>query len=506
MATAASRKLTPNLAHLIALLAGCVLPYTFAPTNLWPLSFVLIGLLYWLVQSLTPRQGLFTGWLFGLGYFGLGVNWVYHSIHMFGDAVAPLAAFVTLVFVLVMTVFPALTVWLYLRWRLPQRWWLNALLFASLWVLAELLRGKVMGGFPWILVGYSQTTQSLGALAPVIGVYGIGFIVVWILPFVIDVITHATSVKRKIFVAVGVVAAMTVSVMGLSTLNSVPWSLPKANVLKVRLVQANITQEMKFSRERLKHSLELYTELTMKNLAEIDLVIWPETAIPTFFKRVDDVLAPFVKQLDKRGIDVLTGGFYSEEDRTYNSVRQLGGDKALYQKRHLVPFGEFMPMRFLLDSLAQYIVIPMSDLSAGDGPYKPLALQGEAIGVSICYEDVYGEEMRGLLPAATVLINVSNDAWFGDTAAPHQHQQKAQMRAREFARPLIRVTNTGISSAIDYQGNVLDTIAHNTQGVIDVDVIPRTGITPYARTGNWPIFLFSLAIILLHTLLRRALR
>jgi len=167
----------------------------------------------------------------------------------------------------------------------------------------------------------------------------------------------------------------------------------------------------------------------------------------------------------------------------------------LYQKRHLVPFGEFMPLRFLLDFAAAYIQIPMSDLSAGSGPHVPLSVGGVEVGVSICYEDVYGEEMRALLPVSTLLVNVSNDAWFGNSAAPHQHEQKARMRAREFARPLVRVTNTGVSSSIDHLGRVDGRIAHDTAGWLDVTVQPREGMTLYARTGNWPVFLIALCIL-----------
>ncbi|MFT6302514.1 MAG: apolipoprotein N-acyltransferase, partial [Pseudomonadales bacterium] len=149
----------------------------------------------------------------------------------------------------------------------------------------------------------------------------------------------------------------------------------------------------------------------------------------------------------------------------------------------------------LLDFAAKFIIIPMADLTPGTGPHVPLTLQGVDVGISICYEDAFGEQMRAVLPASQVLVNVSNDAWFGNSAAPYQHEQKARMRAREFARPMIRVTNTGISAAIDYRGNVYGRIAHNTTGILDVQVQPRSGYTPYARTGNWPVFIVSMFIL-----------
>ena len=495
------------LARGLVLLAGLALPFSFAPTEWWLIAPLSIGLFYYLLQEQTPRECLIRGALFGLAYFGIGVHWVYHSLHLFGAAIAPLAVLLTMVFVMVMAVFPSLTAWFWARWRQPSSQSSssslirNALLFTALWVVAELLRGKIMGGFPWILVGYSQTDGPLGSFAPWIGVYGLSACVVLFAALLVCVVL-TRGVKQYL-----VAGAMIIVVLVAALANRIEVSTPVGDPLAVRLVQANIPQELKFSQERLNNSLRQYAALTQQNLgSHFDnggLVIWPETAIPTFFDVVDDYFEPFTTALSARGIEVLSGGFYREGDKTYNSVRQLGGEKALYQKRHLVPFGEFMPMRFLLDFAAAFIQIPMSDLSPGTGPYMPLSLRGVEVGVSICYEDVYGEEMRALLPTSTLLVNVSNDAWFGPTAAPHQHEQKARMRAREFARPLVRVTNTGVSSSINHLGQVEGRIAHDTQGILDVTVQPREGMTLYAKTGNWPVFLWALAVLLVAILQRR---
>ena len=500
------------------LLLGSLMVFSFAPHSIhWSLAFVLICALYQAIQHLTPRQGFIAGWFFGLGYFGFSVSWVYNSIHLFGDAAAPLAGAVTLLFVLVMTLFPALACWAYLRIKPGSAWPLRALLFASIWVLLELARGKIMGGFPWALLGYSQTTELTGALAPWIGVFGISFLVVWLPNLVVDVvrcnwiavhqqeqllpdaqgIQTKNNGSRRFLAIVSAVAIVGFSFVFMKVAEKTDLSSPTGSSLNVRLVQANIPQELKFSVERLEASLDQYTRLSVTDLPPTDLIIWPETAIPTFFSRVEAVIEPFANQLHAAGTEVLAGGFYSDGKKAYNSIRQLGGEKALYQKRHLVPFGEYMPFRFMLNWLAAFIEIPMSDLGAGTGAYVPMSLHNEAIGLSICYEDVFGEEMRALLPAATLLVNVSNDAWFGDGVAPYQHQQKAQMRAREMARPLIRVTNTGVSSVMDHRGQLQGSIAHNTQGTLDTTVYPRQGYTLYARTGNWPVFLLSVAIVLL---------
>lgn len=485
------------LVSVLALISGLILPLSFAPTEWWAAACASFFIFYFLLQRATPRQAMWIGWLFGLGYFGIGVHWIYFSLHLFGAAIAPLAALLTLVFVLVMTLFPAACAYLWARLRMPDSPLGNAILFASLWVLTELLRGKIMNGFPWILVGYSQTSGPLGSLAPVMGVYGLSFLVVLVS------CAGVVFAKGPTRITTGAFVVITAPIFLALVMNVVHFSQAVSEPLTVRLVQANIKQEMKFSQDRLTKSLFDYTQMSQQDgIADVDLVVWPETAMPTYFDVVEEVMQPFVQSMDDQGIDVISGGFQRDGDKIYNAVMQLGGEQAVYQKRHLVPFGEYMPMRFLLDFAAKFIIIPMADLTAGSGPHVPMTIQGIKIGISICYEDAFGEEMRAVLPDSQMLVNVSNDAWFGNTAAPHQHEQKARMRAREFARPMIRVTNTGVSAAIDYRGNVVGRIGHNTTGILDVSVQPRSGYTPYARTGNWPIFILCMAIFLVVALKR----
>ena len=350
------------MSWLLLVASGLILPFSFAPTSFWPLAIVSLAFLYYVIQSATPRQGFWFGWLFGLGYFGIGVHWVYFSLHLFGAAIAPLAALLTLVFVLVMTVFPAVTVMLWCRYNTAKTPILNAFLFASLWVLSELLRGKIMDGFPWILLGYSQTTGPIGHLAPFVGVYGLTFLIALVACSLVVLMQQPNRTRLGIVIILLLAGAVTFS------LKAITFSDPLGPSINVRMVQANIPQEMKFSRERLQSALNQYVGMTRQDsLDNIDLVIWPETAIPTYFDRVDAVLEPFISSMDAQGIDVLTGGFQRDGNNIYNAVRQLGGDRAVYRKRHLVPFGEYMPLRFILDFAARLLtyLCPIWQLARG---------------------------------------------------------------------------------------------------------------------------------------------
>jgi len=485
-----------TLCAVLCLAAGAAMSLAFAPFEFWWLAPVCIGCLYALIQPHTPKRAAFLGFLFGLGYFGIGVSWVFNSLSVFGGAALPVAVLMTVLFVCVMALFPCLTSYAFrriTRKHAARMTVFNAALFAALWVIGELLRGKIMGGFPWILVGYSQTDGPLGSLAPVVGVYGISFLVVL---WSVLLTTLAVPTQPIVTRIGGIVALLVIPGIGIA-LNNVQFSDPVVNTLSVRIVQANIPQELKFSRERLQSSLQQYTDLSLDAPPDTELILWPETAIPTFFSNVEAAIEPFVSEMDSRGIEVLSGGFLKGDSGNYNSVRQLGGEKAVYQKRHLVPFGEFVPFRFVLHWFSSLVTIPNFDLAAGSTPLEPLLIQDTPLGVSICYEDVFGEEMRELLPEATVLVNVSNDAWFGDSFAPHQHEQKARMRAREFSRPMVRATNTGVSSFIDERGEVQGRIAHDKAGVLDRTVVPQTGQTPYAATGNWPVGIVSFVILLI---------
>jgi apolipoprotein N-acyltransferase len=353
------------------------------------------------------------------------------------------------------------------------------------WTLAEWLRSWVLTGFPWLLLGHSQTDWPLAGYFPLLGVFGVS----WLMAFTAGgfALLLGTRLRRlQGFCVLGMCAVLWV---GGFALRQVQWAAPLGEPMRVRMVQGNVGQEDKFIAEVLQLSIDLYSQLSLSG-PPVDLVIWPETAIPTFYHRVAQQLVPVARELRATGAELAIGVLeYRQEDQRYfNVVRKVTLDAEpvqMYSKRHLVPFGEYMPFRDLLDFIGRYILIPMSDLHPGAAQQAPLSLAGRLAGVSICYEDAFGEDVITQLPEANFLVNVSNDAWFGDSVAPHQHLQIARVRALETARPMARSTNTGISAFIDHDGRILARSPQFEVHVLDASIQPRTGATPYVRHGNY---------------------
>ncbi len=475
---------------LSALLAGAALPFAFAPFGWRWIAFASPMILLYLWSEGGARVVALRGFLFGVGVFGVGTYWIYYSLHLFGDAIAPLAIIITIGFVAFFSTYIAAFGWLLARFLAApessrgRALWM-AVVAPAMWTLCEIFRGWFMTGFPWLSLGYSQIDTALAGYAPILGVYGVSWLVASCAGLGCLVISGNSRTR--------VTAICTIATLWIGgfLLGKIEWTESNGEPLEIRMVQGNIEQYHKFMADLLVPSIEAYKRLS-ETPEKVDLIVWPESAIPTFFFRIDEQLQEFVAQKSTEGIKVLTGGFIYDRgaDVYYNSLRMLDDHDAYYHKKHLVPFGEFLPLRTLLAFLSEYIVIPMSDLSPGTNGGKGISVNGQLIGASICYEDAFGEELIQQLPAANMLLNVSNDSWFGDSSAPYQHLEIAQMRALEVARPMVRVTNTGVSAAIDYRGRVHSMIEKSQSSAINVTVKPRRGATPYVNFGNTLILLF----------------
>jgi len=479
------------LTTLISLLCGATSVLAFAPFGLWMLLPVTLAVFFVVLYHSNTRGSSFrVGYFFGVGLFGAGIYWIYYSLHLFGGAIAVIAGLGTFLFVLFLALYPAFLAMLLHRFEKHSGWFF--LTVPAMWVLFEWLRSWLFTGFPWLNAGYSTLNSPLAGYAPVGGVFLSSLALVLCSGLIAWWLCRRTLVS-------GIVALCSVCAIaaGGYGLQQIQWTQPvQDRTVDVTMVQGNIAQELKFQPNLLEDSISLYSSLSETGA---ELVIWPESAIPTVYSDVADWELEFAESLSKNGTTVISGGFTSNADFSlyFNAIKVLNGtEDQVYVKRHLVPFGEYTPFRDVLTLLAKHITIPMSDLSPGSGPIRPITVNGVNYGMSICYEDAFGSEMRAQFPEANVLINVSNDAWFGDSTAPHQHQEIAAMRSLEFGRPMLRVTNTGITSLIDYRGQVVQRGAQFEAVAIDVEVTPREGSTPYVTLGDWLAVLLATAMLI----------
>lgn len=480
--------LPPGLPMLApALLLGAVSVLGFAPFEWFPLPILTLAVLFGLCRrAATPFRAALLGYGYGLGFFLAGVSWVYVSLHDVGGMAAPVAAIATLLFCGYLALFPALAAWLGRRFLMGGSrpagadFFREAFLFAGLWTLTEWLRGWLFTGFPWLALGYAQTPPSpLAGYAAVLGVYGVGFLCALLAA------AFAFDWRRKAAWGLAIVV-----VGGGALLSAMHWTQPAGTPLKVSLLQGNVPQSLKWEPERLPLSIDTYARLALDHPAA--LTVLPETAIPLFF---DQLPRETLQALRQHG-DVLLGIAVRHRDGGYvNGAVAIGADGAQsYAKRHLVPFGEYVPPGFAW--FFDLVRIPMSDFSAGPSHQPPLDIAGQKVAPNICYEDLFGAEILAALPAATLLVNLSNTAWFGDSLAQPQHLQISRLRAMETGRTMLRATNTGITAAIAPDGRVLDQLPAFTAGALLVEAQGFTGATPYARWGDALALLLAIGAVL----------
>lgn len=478
---AQDRGLSPILGSVLALVAGACLPIGFEPYGLFPLALLAPAALFALWRGLSPMRALWRGWLFGLGMFAVGVSWIVESFQ-YSDIALSIAIPLTCLFIAFLALFPALLGFLTARFRAPNDTLHLLLLLPAAWVLAEWARGTFLTGFTWLQLGYSQVGSPLSGLAPIVGVYGISWCValgagltVWVFG----------SARKRWWIGIVALAALWI---GGAKLQSLEWTERAGLSLRVALIQGNVPQDVKWQPQARAPTLARYLELTRANW-DADLVVWPETALPGRYESFDGFLAALEEEAVANRTDLLIGvpSAKGSPRRFFNSLVSVGSRRALYHKRHLVPFGEYLPLKPLLQPIVDLLQLPVSDFSPGPRTQALLRVAGQRVGVSICYESAFGAEIAEALPEATLLVNVSNDAWFGDTIAPHQHLQIARLRAIETGRYLLRATNTGISAIIGPRGGIIEQSPQFEVDAIAAVVLPMKGETPYSRMGDVPV-------------------
>lgn len=468
----------------IAATLGALTVAGYAPFRLYPVPLLTFAGLFLLWQRAPDaRAAAFTGFAFGLGWFVGGVSWVYVSLHTFGAMPAALGGAVTLLFCAYLALFPAAAGWLTKRRPLqPAAQWL---LFTPAFItVLEWLRGWLFTGFPWLNPGYSQAPDSpLSGYAPLLGVHGITLLLLVSAGALSLGCTRSMRNRlRRWWIAPLAAAFLWVAGSGLKTID---WTGKTGSDVTVSLLQGNIEQDMKWREEHLRSTLETY--LHMVRASDARLIILPETALPLFLRDIPaEYLEALAAHARRNNGDVLIGVPERLPQGDYfNSVVSFGSAVSqTYRKDHLVPFGEFIPLRPLLGTIVSQLAIPLQDFSRGGAAQQPLAVAGEQVAINICYEDAFGEEIIRQLPQATVLVNVSNVAWFGRSIAPQQHLQIAQMRALETGRYMLRATNTGVTAIIGPDGQVKAVAPEFTRAALTHKVPGMQGATPFIRWGN----------------------
>lgn len=473
---------------LITGLAGALCVFAFAPFGWWPLEILgLATLFYQVLRSTSVKAAALIGWAFVTGWTVAGVHWLYVSMHTYGAMPAPLAALAVLLLGAAMGLYGALAMgsawWLRQRWTLPLPA-ANLLVFPAVWALFEWVRGWLFTGFPWLSSGYAHNHSPLAGFAPIIGVYGLGWLAA-VIAGALLLLLHRSRL-RAAALAIGICVAG----VGLSFLQ---WTYPEGKPISVRLLQGNIPQDEKFNGAKIMSNMKLYQDAI--TAAPADLIATPETAIITLQQQLPPDYLPGIAQfLNKTNSNLILGIFTADSQTAYfNSVigipAKLGSGFYRYDKHHLVPYGEFIPYGFRW--FVNLMSIPLGDMTSGRDIQPAFPIKDQRVLPNICYEDLFGEEIAAQLnrPAqdqkpATMLLNTSNLAWFGDTIAIPQHLQISQMRTLETGRPMLRATNTGATAIINGDGKVVQQLPVNTFGTLAANVQGMAGSTPYIIWGN----------------------
>lgn len=514
------------------LLAGAVHALTFSPGPLpdWALAATQILMLAVAARvtlyAPSARQAWARGWLFGFATYALGLYWIFISLHRYGDLSAPLSVAAVLALSAFLALFPACASALARRYAplsadaSPSRILSGTLAWAAMWAAFEWLRAVLLTGFPWLNIGYAQIDGPIAGWAPLLGVHGMAFLSAFVAAAVASLWQPArkTGPGSRHALAAGIALALAAAGWPLSRID---WSAPSGDPLNVRLVQGNIEQSQKFDPALLEQSLVRHLDLTAMapapGVPAPQLVILPETVLPIFQDQLDPRIWDTWRSVAAQRNTVIAMGVPLHDrvdgrDRYTNSVMGFDGNTPVeqlmtgatamrYDKRHLVPWGEYVPPGF--HWFVDMLNIPLGDFDRGAPRQTPFPVGGQHIAFNICYEDLFGPNLLPALqpgpngePGATILVNVSNLGWFGDTWALRQHLQIGRLRTIETARPMLTSTNTGITATIDARGRVAAQLAPLQAGVLPVSVQGMSGLTPYARFGDkTALALIGLALI-----------
>ncbi|MEC9205902.1 MAG: apolipoprotein N-acyltransferase [Pseudomonadota bacterium] len=458
--------------------------YAFAPYNLIYLVYISLFIFFYILIVSTKEESIKLSFTYGLFLFLFGVNWIFNSIYNFGGQHLFLSLLITFLFIIILAATFVLIGFFinkpYLNLSLQKKVFVGS----SIWIFSEWLRSNFFGGFPWLLLGHSQAETYLSPLYPLLGSYMVGFVVVALILYFVFALIDRKHTRESIFSILSLIIVFSL----LNNINN-KWITHLNNPIKFSIIQPNIKQEIKFNNDEILLIKKKYLSLIMDKKNR-DLIIFPETALSTFYQNDRNFFRETINLVGSK-TSILSGTFrYDEKNsKIFNSIVLVNKHEQFYDKRHLVPFGEYVPFPKIFQFFADNFSIPMSNLSKGKEIQNVLQLGNNNIYPLICYEITFPNLININQKDSGLIINISNDAWFGNSSAPSQHLQIAQIRALETQRYILRSANTGISAIIDPYGNILQKIDFDTEGTLDGTVPVSIGRTPFMDFGDYSILM-----------------
>jgi len=480
---------------LVALLLGVILTLSFAPFYLFPLAIVAPAGLLALILNKSPQRACWLGWVFGVGLFSSGVYWIFISINSYGDVPALGAAGITGILIATLALFPALVCYFTNRYFPAVDTAKIVYAFPALWILSEWIRSWVGSGFPWLYIGYSQNFSPLKGYAPFLSVYGVSLAALLTGSLLLNALLfyRARDLRKMIL---NLYLAVTIWIVG-GLFTFIPWTHAIGTPINISLVQGNIPQSLKWSPDHLQLSLDRYQQLTDPLWKKSQLIIWPEAAIPLPLPESSDYINELNDQAVKNNTTLIAGVPIQNgtTDTYYNAVVTLGKKQEVYIKRRLVPFGEYVPFSNLFARLFDFMQVPMANMIPGTRSQAPLSVNGLKILPAICYEIGFPELVQSPDRNINLLLTVTNDAWFGKSTAQAQHLQMAAMRAIELGRPVLFVSNDGITAVIGPNGKTLAAAPPHEIYVLNTQVQPMEGLTPWMQNGMNTVLLLVFCLL-----------
>lgn len=477
---------------LLAFGAGLLLPLGFAPFHL-P-GFVMIGLacLFLLLNHISPKRAFILGASFGLGFFGLGISWIYNSIHAYGHLNWLLSACLTFLFVIFFSLFTALFSLAYVILTIRLPYYFYPIAYSVCWFFTEYARSQLFTGFPWLLLGAGQIDSSLQYLLPVIGVFGVSSVTALASGF-LGLAIHRHIPKKEIWLILLVITL----ILPLALKNKV-WTVREEEALSVGIIQANLSMRDKWDSALYQRIQAYYHQTASTLMRDHQLIVMPESAIPMPTHYVSDFLNALHQESLENNSAVILGIPHANDrhpESYHNSILALGTAQGIYLKQHLVPFGEYVPS--FLEPITNWLQLPNPSMIKGNAYQLPLSFNQYRIATLICYELAYPALLRSQLPQAAWIISLSDDGWFGHSFAIYQHMQMAQVLSKLTGRYQIVSNNDGLSSLINERGEIISNLPAYVAGTLSGSIYPCHGQTPWTRSGDTYVIFVNILLLCL---------